>query len=102
MNGLFIYSLESGKFEKLVDAVSLRSGCNSVWLGDNRTLIYTSKVSHERNEIFMIDRITRKSSKIYSTPLSTIIDSLSLSNDNRTIFYVHPNPEGDIWLMTMK
>jgi eukaryotic-like serine/threonine-protein kinase len=102
VDGLFLYSLESGKYEKLVDAVSLRTGCNAVWLADSRTLVYTSKVSHERNEIFLIDRITKKSTKIYSPPPSTIIDALAISKDNRSIFYMHPNPEADIWLMTMK
>jgi eukaryotic-like serine/threonine-protein kinase len=102
MNGLFLYSFESKKFEKLVDAVPLRSGCNPVWLADNRTLVYTSKVSHERNEIFLIDRITKKSTKIYSPPPSTIIDALAISKDNRSIFYMHPNPEADLWMMTLK
>jgi Tol biopolymer transport system component len=102
LKGVFLYSFDSGKFEKLVEAEPLRAGCNPIWLADSRTLLYTSKVSNERNEIFMIDRVSKKSTKIYSPPPSTIIDSLSISKDNRTIFYMHPNPEGDIWLMTMK
>jgi eukaryotic-like serine/threonine-protein kinase len=102
MKGVFLYSFDLGKFEKLVDAEPLRGGCNAIWLADNRTLLYTNKVSNDRNEIFLIDRISKKSTKVYSPPASTIIDGLAISKDNRMIFYMHPNPEGDIWLMTMK
>lgn len=102
MNGLFLYSFDSGKFEKLVDAEPLREGCNPLWLADSRTLLYTNKVSNNRNDIFLIDRISKKSTKIYSPPPSTIIDSLTISKDNRMIFYMHPTPEADVWLMTMK
>jgi Tol biopolymer transport system component len=102
MRGVFLYSIDSGKYEKLVDAEPLRIGCNPIWLADGRTLLYTNKVAANRNEIFMIDRITKKSQKIYSPPPSVIIDSLVISKDKRTIFYIRPNPEGDVWLMKWK
>ena len=102
INGLFLYSFDSGKFEKLVDAELLRGGCNAIWLADGRMLLYTNKVSNNRNEIFLVDRISKKSTKIYSPPASAIIDSLAITKDNRTIFYMRPDPEGDIWLMSLK
>jgi Tol biopolymer transport system component len=102
MNGVFLYSFDSGKYEKLVDAEPARGGINAVWLADSRTLLYTHKVSNARNEVFMVDRISKKSTKVYSPPTSVIIDALAVSKDNRSIFYARPNPEADVWMMTMK
>ena len=102
VNGVLVYSFDSGKYEKLVDAEPGRGGNNAIWLADSRTLLYTDKVSSNRYEIFMIDRISKKSTKIYSPPPSVIIDALATSKDNRSIFYIRPNPQADVWMMTMK
>lgn len=98
MDGIVIYSFESRKYEKLTDSKNQSMGrIGPVWLKDSRTLLFDSE-----DRMFLIDRISKKSSKIYSPPPSTIIAGLKLSNDNRTIFFPRPNPEADIWLMTMK
>ena len=97
LDAIFLYSFDSGKFEKLTDAKTSQVGASSVWFNDNRTILFENQ-----NEIFVIDRISKKPIKIYSPPPSTIIRGIRLSDDNRTIFYHRPAPEADIWLMTMK
>jgi len=93
-----IYSLESGQYERFTEIktdTQRRPGF-PVWLKDSRTLLF------ERDGIFLVDREMKKPKKIYSPPSDVRMRVLRISQDNQSIFYIRPNPEGDIWLMTMK
>ena len=89
-NGLGIYSLESGKLERLVDF-----GDRPAWLGDSRRLLF-----QDGSKLYLIDTQSRKPREILSLPHT--IDEPSPSRDGRLIYFSAVTREGDIWLATLE
>ena len=89
--GLGIYSLESGKFERLTDF-----GNRPAWLSDSRRLVF----QHE-GRIYLIDTRVGKPREILSVaPYTTEI--VSLSSDDRIIYFDVNLNESDIWLASLE
>jgi WD40-like Beta Propeller Repeat len=98
LNGVYIYSFESGKFEKLPNPSNdPPAQLGPTWLKDSRRLLCVSS-----GKIFLVDRISKEHSQIYSSPSNNSVGQLEISKDNKTIYYNRIITEGDIWLMTMK
>ncbi len=89
--GLGIYSLESGKLERLADF-----GLRPVWLGDSRRLLFQNQ-----GKLYLIDSLTRKPREILSV-FPNGIDTPSLSPDDRVMYFSVVATEADIWLATLE
>jgi hypothetical protein len=67
-----------------------------VWLNDSRRLLF----SH-LGTLHLVDRVTRESREVLSTPQQNL-GSVSLSHDQRTLYYTIKQVESDLWLITLK
>jgi hypothetical protein len=89
-NGIAIYSLESGVFEQLTEF-----GWAPVWLADSRRLLFPYQ-----DRIYIVDSASRKVDVVTSIGAYTIFPyGLSVSRDNRWIYFAIEMNEADIWLM---
>lgn len=82
-----IFDLTSRKFEKLTDF-----GTRPFWLADNRRLIFLN-----RDRLYLFDSKTKRMKEIFSAA-PYLLQSFTLSKDNRTIYYTIQKNESDIWL----
>jgi len=90
-NVSYVYSLESQQYEKIADV-----GQNQYWLNDNRHLICV-----EGDKIYLLDTQTKQKRSIHQMP-QRVIRSLSISPDNRRIYYSLVRDESDIRLLTLE
>jgi Tol biopolymer transport system component len=91
-NGVAIYSLESGVFEQLTEF-----GWAPVWLADSRRLLFPYQ-----DRIYIVDSSSGKVGVVASIGTYTIRPyGLSVSGDNRWIYYAVDMNEADIWLMQL-
>jgi Tol biopolymer transport system component/predicted Ser/Thr protein kinase len=90
--GLGIYSLESERLERLNEF-----GYNLVWLGDSRRLLFQD----HRGKLYLIDSQSRNSrSEILSVAPHTL-SGMTLSRDDRRMYFSVIVKESDIWLATL-
>ena len=89
-DGIFLYSFETGRFEQLTSF-----GWGAIWLNDSRRLLFT-----DEKAIHLIDRFSRKSKVVHSVAPYGLGWELTLSKDNRRIFFNLDIRESDVWLMT--
>jgi Tol biopolymer transport system component/tRNA A-37 threonylcarbamoyl transferase component Bud32 len=99
--GIFVYSFDKGRFEKLPSvAPTLPSwGAQSsfgVWLRDSRRLMFPAS-----DKLNLIDSRSGEIKEILSVSPHSI-GYVSVSADNRTIYFVLKQEEGDIWLASLK
>lgn len=90
--GLGIYSLESGRLERLA-----QFGYNPVWLGDSRRLL----LQNHRGKLYLIDSHSGNSREILSVAPHSI-GGVTLSRDDRLIYFSAIVWEADIWLATIE
>jgi Tol biopolymer transport system component len=89
--GLAIYSLESGKLERLTDL-----GLRPAWLSDSRRLVYQNG-----ERIYLIDTRVGKPRELLSiAPYRA--DIITVSRDDRLIYFDATVSEADIWLATLE
>ncbi len=86
--GVDFYSLSARKFKTVAT-----SGGSPLWLKDNRRLIYI-----EGNRIFLFDTATERKKEIMSFPSYRELQGISISRDNRFIYFSLINRESDIWM----
>ena len=91
--GLALYSFDTGRVERLA-----ASGILPVWLRDGR-LIYL-----DGGKLFLLDPATRRTSEVLAPPPNTnsIFRMVSVSSDNRSLFFLRSSDEGDIKLLRMQ
>lgn len=96
--GILIYSFDSNQYTTLKNIIpDLRqSPINDVtlWLNDNRRLLLINA-----GRIYIVDPQAKKARLVYDSP---DLYWLSLSRDNRWIYFSRQADEGDIWLATLK
>jgi Tol biopolymer transport system component/DNA-binding winged helix-turn-helix (wHTH) protein len=90
--GLGIYSLESERLERLAEF-----GYNLVWLGDSRRLLFQD----HRGRLYLLDSKSGKSRREILSVAPHSIGGLSLSRDDRRIYFSVVMWESDIWLATL-
>lgn len=86
-SGIFAYSFETRRYEKISDV-----GVFPVWLGDNRRLLF-----YQKDKIYLLDSKTKKPEEILSIAPNRL-KRITISKDNRTVFYSLQKTEADIWL----
>ena len=89
--GVYVYSLESGQYERLTTG-----GGHPRWVNDSRTLVYA-----DGGTIYTVDRLTKEVREVLS------LDGGDLrlpapSTDGRSLYYVfEPPTESDIWMIEL-
>jgi Tol biopolymer transport system component len=92
-NGSGIYSLESGKLERLT---GFGGTIGPVWLRDSRRLLF-----QDQGKLYLIDSQSKRTREILSVAPQEI-DPPALSRDDRLIYFSIVVTEADIWLATLE
>jgi eukaryotic-like serine/threonine-protein kinase len=87
---IMVYSFASARYELFP-----YRGTEPIWLSDNRRLIYT-----ELTKLYLLDTLTGQRRELYSVAPNNF-GRLSLSRDNRRLYYSLFTPEADIWLVSL-
>jgi len=87
-----VYSLETQQYEKLTDF-----GRAPVWLSDSRRLLFL----HQGN-LYLIDSQTKKVRELLSVAPNEFGFGVTLSRDDRHIYFSLVTTEADIWLMNLE
>lgn len=82
-----IYDFTTQQYRDLTDFSGV-----ALWLNDSRRLIFCNE-----DKVFLLDTENGKLKELLSVKPNTI-DSISLSKDNRSIYYSVRKKESDIWL----
>lgn len=85
------YDFATKKYEEVSDF-----GIRPVWLADSRRIIFCN-----RGKLYLLDTQTKKSKEIYSVAPNRI-QAISVSKDNRAIYYSLQRNESDIWLANVQ
>lgn len=88
--GIAIYSLGSGRYESLTDF-----GKDPEWLSDSRHLLF-----RDGGTIYFLDIETGEAHEVLSVGPDEF-ESLSLSPDDRWIYFSRITKEADIWMLTL-
>lgn len=90
--GILVYSLESQQYEKLTDF-----GTFPVWLSDSRRLLFQSQ-----GKFYLIDSQSKKVREVFSLAPNSLGTGVTLSRDDRLIYFCLLTTEADIWLMSLE
>ncbi|HVG07957.1 MAG TPA: protein kinase [Thermoanaerobaculia bacterium] len=90
--GVFAYSLDSGRFEKLADR-----GRVPAWLPDGRRLIYI-----DEGKAFLFDVRTRQRKELMTPAPNSSFVRVRVSPDGRTLYATRSIDEADIWMLSMQ
>ncbi len=89
---VLVYSFDDRRFQTLTD-----SGGFAVWLQDSRRLLFTAGA-----QLKMLDSQSREIKEILSLAPRLFGPFVSISADNRTIYFTAVEDEGNIWLASLK
>jgi Tol biopolymer transport system component len=89
--GIAIYNLASQQYRRLTD-----SGAVPVWLSDSRRLLY-----RDSGRIFLVDSGTGSTREVLSISADSVLGQLTISHDNRWIYFSVYSSEADIWMLTL-
>jgi Tol biopolymer transport system component/serine/threonine protein kinase len=97
VSGIFTYSFEDQKYEKLIDLNFNWTGAlgNLFWLKDDTHIIYKIK-----QDLWLLDSQTRKTQQIAT--LDPEIGTFQLTTDNRALYYTRSSQESDVWLLNIR
>ncbi|MCA1603538.1 MAG: hypothetical protein LC776_18480 [Acidobacteria bacterium] len=90
--GILVYSFESQQYEKLTDF-----GTGPVWLSDSRRLLF-----QKQGKLYLIDSQSKKVRELLSVAPNEFGIGVTLSRDDRQIYFSLVTTEADIWLMTLE
>jgi Tol biopolymer transport system component len=93
---LAVYSLETGRYERL-DFVRNAYWEFPLWLSDGRRLVVRTP-----HGIYLIDSVTKKARMIVSVGGYSSGECVGITPDDRWITYDETGTEGDIWLAEMR
>lgn len=84
---LMIFDFTTNKYETVSEF-----GTRALWLSDNKRAIF-----FHNDKIYLLDTQTKRRKELLSVAPNRI-QSISISKDNRTIYYTVQKSESDIWL----
>jgi len=90
-DGIFIYTFETNKFERLTDF-----GSRPIWLNDNRRLLF-----RDAGKLFLVNSETKKIQEISLRSPNPVIEYGLTANDH-TIYYTLLSTEADVWLVNLE
>jgi Tol biopolymer transport system component len=91
---LWIYSIETQKYEKLFDGPV--SKFSPQWLSDNNQLFFVTGT--QRPHAYILDRTSRKTTELM-LPFSP---TLAFAPDDHTVFSVAGQTTADVWVMSQQ
>jgi Tol biopolymer transport system component len=89
--GLLVFSLESRRYESL-----LSRGSNPIWFHDNRRLLYL-----DQDAVHVFDTRTKQSRSLLAPPEGSRFNGLDLGPDDRTLYLLRTQDEGDIGMLAV-
>jgi Tol biopolymer transport system component len=87
-----VYSLETQHYEKLTDF-----GRSPVWLSDSRRLLFI-----HQGKLYLVDSQSRKVRDLLSLAPNEFGFGVTISRDDRQIYFSLVTTEADIWLMKLE
>jgi hypothetical protein len=94
---------EPGKYQIAIFSLVSREyrlfpglGDSPVWLSDARRMLFPAG-----GKILLLDGKTGSFRKVLSLEPDTIYESLDLTSDDRTIYFIRRHTEADIWMVTL-
>jgi Tol biopolymer transport system component/serine/threonine protein kinase len=90
-HGVVIYSHETGEYQKLTEY-----GGYPEWLSDSRRLLFW-----HQGAIFVVDVETRDVREVFRPTPGGARNAVSLSPDNRWLYFAHWVRQADIWMLTL-
>ena len=91
-SSILVYSLESKQYEKLTDF-----GQNPVWLSDSGRLLF-----RHQGKLYLIDSQSKKVRELLSVAPNEFGIGVTISRDDRQIYFSLVTTEADIWLITLE
>ncbi len=92
VSGIAIFDIAANR-QELVSAV----GDAPVWLSDSRRLLFS-----DRNKIFLLDTETKKSKELIVFGPMDYVPGLTISSDDRTVYFPLQKKESNLWIGTME
>ncbi|MCA1605543.1 MAG: hypothetical protein LC775_08760, partial [Acidobacteria bacterium] len=92
LGGTLVYSLETQHYEKLTDF-----GRNPVWLSDSQRLLF-----QKQGKLYLIDSQSKKVRELLAVAPNEFGHGVTLSGDDRLIYFSLGTTEADIWLMSLE
>ncbi len=89
--GILVYSLETQQYEQLTDF-----GVRPVWLSNSRRLLF-----QHQGKLYLIDSQSKKVRELLSVAPNEFA-GVTLSRDDRQLYFSLVTTEADIWLMTLE
>jgi Tol biopolymer transport system component len=90
-DGIIVYSLESEHYERLTDF-----GRSPVWLSDSRRLLF-----QHQGKLYLTDSRSKKVRELLSVSPNEFGFGVTISRDDRQVYFSLITTEADIWLMTL-
>jgi serine/threonine protein kinase/Tol biopolymer transport system component len=90
--GMFLYSLASRRYERINSL-----GIQPSWFHDGIRLLYLAA-----GQIHVLDTRTKQSRRLLAPPASSTFTGADLGPDDRTLYVIRNQEEGDVWTLTMK
>ena len=90
--GVVIYSFDAERYDRLTE-----TGGRPKWLSDNRRLLFVDK-----GAIHLLDRVTKDRREILSAGQASRYWGISVSPDNRQIYFTVQTGEADIWVANLE
>jgi Tol biopolymer transport system component len=91
--GISVYSLESQQFEKVTDF-----GLRPIWLSDSRRMLFQDLQAR----LYLLDSRSKKVREILSGTPHDLGNGVTISRDDRQIYFSLVTTEADIWLMSLE
>ena len=91
-SGILVYSLETQHYERLTDF-----GTGPLWLSDSRRLLFQSK-----GKLYLMDSQSKKVREVLSVAPNEFGNGVTISRDDRQIYFSLVTTEADIWLMNLE
>ena len=91
-NSILVYSLETQHYEQLTDF-----GRDPVWLSDSRRLLF-----QHQGKLYLIDSQSKKVRELLSVAPNEFGNGVTISRDDRQIYFSLATTEADIWLMNLE
>ena len=69
----------------------------SEWLSDGRRLLVPTN-----DALYLVDSQTKTEKKLLDFPLGSFVGNVTISPDDRTVYFSRQTTEADLWLMTFE
>ncbi len=89
-DGILLYSFQFQQYEKLTEF-----GSNPVWLSDSQSLLF-----QRESKIYLVDSQSKRVHELLSVAPNSL-SGVTLSRDDRLIYFSLVRTEANIWLMTL-